>query len=317
MAACGVSPTAVRLYKVSGTPFAQTLRLSHLRYVVQEERGRETRSTFVLAAYRIADVRWTMFSFNFNPDFTMPCTLAPAGNANNDLYQYPNAIPCATVETLDVLTNDNNIIPSSLAITSATPGTVVSVTASSPYTLQWKSGCSGPTGWQGLAQVVYHVCSNAYSTTQVSATAYIVADTGPNSQSTITFIVPTWQPTTKAWSTWVTAGVFSLNPTSFTVVSPIPAGQGSATFDSTAQSVTFSPNDANAVATSMTVSICDSPPPISPAITPVCHQTVINWVPYYVHWINPSATALTVWDMYFGQVRHSNLLSRAEMTDND
>lgn len=38
MAACGVSPTAVRLYKVSGTPFAQTLRLSHLRCVVQEER---------------------------------------------------------------------------------------------------------------------------------------------------------------------------------------------------------------------------------------------------------------------------------------
>ena len=244
-------------------------------------------------------------SFNFSPDLTMPCNVALPAVINNELYMFTDPIPCTASKTLDVLSNDLYIIPESLEFVGATSDSIVSATDSSPYTLQWRPSCPSFASWQGVAVVNYTVCSDSWDSSRVTGTAYVVADAGPAIISTLSFITTTVDPITKPWSQWITPGIFPIDPSSFAIVTPIPEGQGRATFDAVAQTVTFFPDEANTAPAMMTVSICDKPPVISPPIPPVCDETDVTWVPYYVHWITPDPRNVTVWELYVNQVRQS------------
>jgi len=234
-------------------------------------------------------------SLNFDVNLNSPCQAAPHGIANPDFSLFNAALPCGTVVTGDVLANDANIFPSSLASLDVT----AVATGSAPYELQWTPPhCP----FTGEYTVPYRVCSNAWATSSVFSEWYIVVNPGPIVKPTISYNVVDFQSTTVMLSDWITAGVFPIDYSSFQVLTPVPPQIGWVVYDQATQQLSFLPNRNLDAPLSITTQICDDPgtigtPPIT--IPRVCKTTVITFVPYYVHWVTPNLDPYTYWYMYW------------------
>jgi len=246
----------------------------------------------------------SQFSVNFDVNLNTPCATAPHGIANTDFLLLNTPIPCMSSVAYDVLANDVFIFPSSLTATSSSPVTSSAVTIGPPYELQWTppSSCSGA-GWTGIAAVSYRVCSNAWATSSATANWYIVSNPGPIVLPAISYTVVDFQSTTVPLSDWITQGVFPIDYNSFQILTNVSPQIGWVTYNpSPIPSLTFLPNRNLAAPLVIRTQICDNPGTIgSPPITipRVCKQTVVTFVPYYVHWAAPNLDPYTFWYMYW------------------